>query len=256
MKNPKFQTATMPLSSSRRSEAESAGTSHVKFTAPTLPSAFTLIELLTVIAIIGILAAIIIPTVGAVRASANRAKAISNLRQIATSLLLFADDNKGFVPAMDNGTTLWYWALERGGYLPTGSLGKDPGGSTYFKTLHNPAVARQYPNSLLPNFAGWGLYDFGMQTRRHNITGLSAPTRSLLVADAFYNGTKFDNCLNKTTLFPSTATNGGANYAFCDGHVQWIKAENPGQTNSKPVGFGTTVLFVGTDQAPVGPPGL
>jgi len=36
--------------------------------------AFTLIELLTVIAIIGILAAIIIPTVGSVKVSANKAK--------------------------------------------------------------------------------------------------------------------------------------------------------------------------------------
>jgi prepilin-type N-terminal cleavage/methylation domain-containing protein len=59
---------------------------------------FTLIELLTVIAIIGILAAIIIPTVGAVRRSANKATATSNLRQIGTALLAYTSDNKGRLP--------------------------------------------------------------------------------------------------------------------------------------------------------------
>jgi prepilin-type N-terminal cleavage/methylation domain-containing protein/prepilin-type processing-associated H-X9-DG protein len=57
-------------------------------------SAFTLIELLTVIAIIGILAAIIIPTVGKVRSSARTAKCLSNLRQLAMGNRLHAQDNK------------------------------------------------------------------------------------------------------------------------------------------------------------------
>ncbi|RRJ95920.1 prepilin-type N-terminal cleavage/methylation domain-containing protein [Opitutaceae bacterium TAV4] len=61
---------------------------------PTRPAAFTLIELLTVIAIIGILAAIIIPTVGAVRATAKTARCASNLRQIGAAALLFSHDNK------------------------------------------------------------------------------------------------------------------------------------------------------------------
>lgn len=67
--------------------------------------AFTLIELLTVIAIIGILAAIIIPTVGRVRASARSATCKSNLRQIALAALMFADE-RGFYPpsrAVQNG---------------------------------------------------------------------------------------------------------------------------------------------------------
>lgn len=47
--------------------------------------AFSLIELLSVIAIIGILAAILIPTVGGVMDNARKAVAASNLRQIATA---------------------------------------------------------------------------------------------------------------------------------------------------------------------------
>ncbi len=61
-------------------------------------SAFTLIELLTVIAIIGILAAIIIPTVGKVRNTAQSARCVSNLRQIGQHITLYAGDNKGQLP--------------------------------------------------------------------------------------------------------------------------------------------------------------
>lgn len=55
--------------------------------------AFTLIELLTVIAIIGILAAILIPVVGKVRDSAKGAQCTSNLRQWHQTWLLYAADN-------------------------------------------------------------------------------------------------------------------------------------------------------------------
>lgn len=60
--------------------------------------AFTLIELLTVIAIIGILAAILIPVVGKVRETARQAVCGSNIRQISVAILLFADDNNGVLP--------------------------------------------------------------------------------------------------------------------------------------------------------------
>jgi prepilin-type processing-associated H-X9-DG protein len=53
------------------------------------------VELLTVVAIIGILAAILIPTVGRVRASGRAATCQSNLRQIGGAALLWSNDNQG-----------------------------------------------------------------------------------------------------------------------------------------------------------------
>ncbi len=59
---------------------------------------FTLVELLTVIAVIGVLVAITIPVVGGMRKKANTAKAISNIRQLVTAHIAYAADHRGKVP--------------------------------------------------------------------------------------------------------------------------------------------------------------
>ncbi len=77
----------------------------MKKTRPSLSRrAFTLIELLTVIAIIGILAAIIIPTVSSVKTSANKAKTKVQFGQWASAIGLFKQDY-GFYPYFAAGAT-------------------------------------------------------------------------------------------------------------------------------------------------------
>ena len=65
----------------------------------TVGSGFTLIELLVVIAIIAILAAMLLPALGAAKEQGRKTRCTSNLRQIIYSTLLYCDDNKGFLPA-------------------------------------------------------------------------------------------------------------------------------------------------------------
>lgn len=62
-----------------------------------LREAFTLIELLAVIAIVGILAAILFVVIGRAGESARTAQCQSNLRQLAIAYTLYAQNNKGKV---------------------------------------------------------------------------------------------------------------------------------------------------------------
>ena len=60
--------------------------------------AFTLIEMLVVIAIIGILAALLLPTLALGKARAKRIQCISNLRQTGVAFQMFANDHSGRYP--------------------------------------------------------------------------------------------------------------------------------------------------------------
>lgn len=59
---------------------------------------FSLVELLVTVAIIGILIAIVVPVVGSVRFSADRAACASNMRQIGAAMHLYAQEHNGNLP--------------------------------------------------------------------------------------------------------------------------------------------------------------
>jgi prepilin-type N-terminal cleavage/methylation domain-containing protein len=89
-------------------------------------SGFTLVELLTVIAIIGVLAGILIPVTFKVRLKAQRMDSIANLRSLGVAVSLFTNDNRDKLPgpldntqyAYRNGKTtqLSWWLAEHMGF--------------------------------------------------------------------------------------------------------------------------------------------
>ncbi|WP_309387664.1 type II secretion system protein [Cerasicoccus frondis] len=60
--------------------------------------AFTLVELLVVVAIIGILAAILIPAVGAVQASARKSGGVNAMREVGGAIHLYTQEHSGVYP--------------------------------------------------------------------------------------------------------------------------------------------------------------
>jgi prepilin-type N-terminal cleavage/methylation domain-containing protein len=78
--------------------------------------AFTLIELLVVIAIIAILAAVLFPVFAQAKRAAQKTVVVSNLKQIATGVLLYANDHDDVFPrTMDTSSgfpeTISWWAV-------------------------------------------------------------------------------------------------------------------------------------------------
>ena len=72
--------------------------------------AFTLVELLVVIAVIGILAALLFPALSAAKAKARRTTCMNNLRQINLGMRMYCDDSSDASPTTGHaqfGTPAW-----------------------------------------------------------------------------------------------------------------------------------------------------
>lgn len=69
--------------------------------------AFTLVELLVVMAIVAVLVGIIFPVFNKIRDQALRNTCLNNLKQIGAGLYAYAQDNNGFLPILISRPTKW-----------------------------------------------------------------------------------------------------------------------------------------------------
>jgi len=81
--------------------------------------AFTLVELLVVIGIIALLLGVLLPSLSKAREVANRTACVSNARQIALAIIMYAEDNRKWLPS-DRDTFESYktWGGKDGTFMP------------------------------------------------------------------------------------------------------------------------------------------
>jgi prepilin-type processing-associated H-X9-DG protein/prepilin-type N-terminal cleavage/methylation domain-containing protein len=162
--------------------------------------AFTLMELLVVIAVVAVLASLLLPALSAARASAHRARCINSLHQFGVATLLYLDDHCGeafrFAGAVTNGGRLyWFGWLERES-VGEGNRRFDPAQGPlwpYFES-HRLAICPSFDYhdpkfKLKATGASFGYgYNLHLSSPQHqppvNLDDLLHPSGTALFADA------------------------------------------------------------------------
>ena len=177
---------------------------------------FTLIELLVVIAIIAILAAILFPVFARAREKARQSSCLSNLKQIATATLMYAQDYDETLPRYYHNTPLNYTpqtAIQP--YMMNVQLwvcpsSKDP--YAYYWDSGWPGAPAAHAGS----------YGYNQHLNSDLLAELRVPAETGIWADARpKHVTLHENSRYRT----SDPHNGGGNMAYVDGHAKWQKAD-------------------------------
>jgi prepilin-type processing-associated H-X9-DG protein/prepilin-type N-terminal cleavage/methylation domain-containing protein len=206
----------------------------MKTSAPSPRAAFTLLELLTVIAIIGVLAAILIPVVGKVRGQARQAKAASILREMQRANILYAHEHRGaYVPiyANDpvNSSQKTHW-MDNTTYrsllgIGTKTLSNWDAGMLS-PTARSTLVRDSWGYNLTGVPGGWSVPGFVSGV---TISKVARPSQSIAFADALDSLIAKDGAdryVDGTDTYTLQAIayrhDGRANVVFWDGHVKSV----------------------------------
>lgn len=187
------------------------------------PCAFTLVELLSVVAIICVLAALTFPAFSVIRSSGDNARCMANLRVLHQAAISYMSENDQRLPvAFSNDTQVpWFSVFATSGYLPitrvSGSLfAPCLGCPSQRRTVHNPKATTYGMNGSLCR-------DSGSQYPRRQQT-VVAPSKTMLFGDGslLANGT-FNVQLYQGGSLPRGAhdpNEKNVNLVFMDGHVE------------------------------------
>ncbi len=233
---------------------------------------FTLIELLIVIAIIAILAAILLPALNTARSRAGQVACMSNQKQIGQTFDSYGTDWRGYCPApqyntsggMENGFyTLYDWIHAIWPYVYNSSRAYAPFQESLTKTIFY-CSASPVPLGVDLSYTGTATYlrygmnpnIFSAKTGDVNVNSTSlrpfsypaayaeAPSRNVLVGEIYrqnichpYTYYALDGNVGAGLISHSA----GGNFLFMDKHVEFRRY--PGQIPPNSSGLATFKTF-------------
>ena len=197
--------------------------------------AFTLVEMLTVIAIIGILAALLLPALEQAKARAKRIQCVGNLREIGLATHLFANDHGGKFPTQvstkDGGSLEFvtagyqiarpqhfYFSYRH--FLPLADALATP------KSLACPADLERWSATNFTHFNNWNLsYAIGLVADPINPMAVLAADRNLTAChwctpNPTLGRLQIDLIDSPPPYWPPNLHSRKGDILFSDGHVE------------------------------------
>ncbi len=198
-------------------------------------SNFTLIELLIVVAIIAILAAMLLPALNKARDKAHDIACRNNLKQIGMGLASYALDCNGYMPPVSS--SLGYWYGQLGKYIGTTPVGYRvckvmlcPVGIKEYGAPGATAVSRTYmaSDALRGKGPNWALpakeIRKGASSVVYAIDGIKDPT---CAATSFYSYSGQGWTGSIITMGISYRHMNNANALFADMHIDVATRNKP-----------------------------